>query len=60
TNWELTRQDAIGFPTLYPWERVESPSGVIEFKRNPYFFKVDEQGNQLPYIEKVKSREVML
>src|SRR5206468_192620 len=28
---------------------------VIEFERNPYYFKIDAQGNQLPYIDKLES-----
>lgn len=56
-NWDLTRPEAIGFPVLYPWIRVEGPSGVMSFERNPYYFKMDNEGNQLPYIDEVKSFE---
>jgi peptide/nickel transport system substrate-binding protein len=43
-------------PTLYAW-RVTQPIGEsAEFaisERNPYYFKVDTEGNQLPYIDRV-------
>jgi peptide/nickel transport system substrate-binding protein len=45
-----------GFPTLYPWmvETPQTPDGTqIVLVRNPYFFKVDPEGNQLPYLDKV-------
>lgn len=57
-NWDLTRPAAINFPALYPWVRVEGPSGMIVMERNPYFYKVDTEGNQLPYIDRVESHEV--
>ncbi|MGQ9631326.1 MAG: ABC transporter substrate-binding protein [bacterium] len=54
TNWELTRPTAIGFPVLYPWVMVESTPTTITYERNPYYFKVDTAGNQLPYIDGIK------
>lgn len=43
-------------PTLYGW-RVTQPIGEsAEFsisERNPYYFKVDTDGNQLPYIDRI-------
>lgn len=42
-------------PTLRPWLMQESigeaSSGRITATRNPYFFKVDTEGNQLPYLD---------
>lgn len=55
TNWELTHEDAVGFPVLYPWMYVESTNTVGTFERNPYYFKVDAAGNQLPYIDYIES-----
>jgi peptide/nickel transport system substrate-binding protein len=55
TNWELTSKKAIGFPVLYPWMIVNSSQSMYEFERNPYYFKVDAEGNQLPYIDKLQS-----
>ncbi len=43
---------AKGFPTLAPWIPVDYPQeGLIIFERNPYYWKVDMLGNQLPYID---------
>lgn len=41
------------YPTLGPW-RVTQPLGagtVVTLERNPYYWKVDAEGNQLPYID---------
>lgn len=41
-------------PVIEPWILVtEPPSNRFVYKRNPYFYKVDEEGNQLPYLDKV-------
>jgi peptide/nickel transport system substrate-binding protein len=38
-------------PVLSPWHIVSNPqTGVYEWGRNPYYWKVDLSGNQLPYI----------
>ncbi len=58
TNWDLTRPQALGFPVLYPWVQVEAPPGVIAFEPNPYYYKVDTEGRQLPYIERVETHYV--
>lgn len=40
-------------PTLQPWHNtVAPPSDRFVFERNPYFHRVDEAGNQLPYIDR--------
>lgn len=43
------------FPHLYPWIMSSSTNGVITWVRNPYYFKVDSDGQQLPYIDYVTS-----
>ncbi|MGQ9629534.1 MAG: ABC transporter substrate-binding protein [bacterium] len=58
TNWELTRPEAIGFPTLNPWMIVKATPTVAIYERNPYYFKVDSAGNQLPYIDGIRSEIV--
>lgn len=41
-------------PTLEPWRNTTaSPADFYVFERNPYYFRVDEQGRQLPYIDKL-------
>ncbi|GGD89154.1 ABC transporter substrate-binding protein [Paenibacillus nasutitermitis] len=54
-NSKLTSKKAIGFPVLYPWMIVKSTETTATFERNPYYFKVDSAGNQLPYIDKIQS-----
>ncbi|MEW6581045.1 MAG: ABC transporter substrate-binding protein [Chloroflexota bacterium] len=47
--WRVTE----GVPTVGPWMVVETvPEGTV-MDRNPYYFKVDTAGNQLPYIDRV-------
>ncbi|MHB0875962.1 MAG: ABC transporter substrate-binding protein [Anaerolineae bacterium] len=44
-------------PTMRPWRLVTpdwSGTGVAIGERNPYFYKVDTAGNQLPYFDKVQ------
>jgi peptide/nickel transport system substrate-binding protein len=41
-------------PTLFPWNLTVaygSNATVLPAKRNPYYWKVDTSGNQLPYID---------
>ena len=40
-------------PTLDPWRNTtQPPAEQFVFERNPYFHRVDENGLQLPYIDK--------
>lgn len=56
------------FPRVMGWKLVEPYTGSatqMTFERNPYYFKVDPEGNQLPYIDTVRysiiqDAEVML
>lgn len=50
-----THSDYVGFPTLAPWVLVKMTPMRATFERNPYYFKVDTAGNQLPYIDRVYS-----
>jgi len=41
-------------PTLQPWVlQTKPPSTRFIFERNPYFHRVDPEGQQLPYIDEV-------
>ena len=63
TEWEITDpNDALvseyfpglidkNMPQLYPWIMVSNVNGVQTWERNPYYHKVDADGNQLPYID---------
>lgn len=49
----------IGVPTLTPWMLVEKPSPTVSIvERNPYYWKVDTEGNQLPYIDRIRLERV--
>ena len=44
-------------PVITPWRIVvPPPADVIVMERNPYYYGVDEAGNQLPYIDRVEHR----
>jgi peptide/nickel transport system substrate-binding protein len=46
-------------PTLRPWVAASDPNGeVFVMKRNPYYWKTDANGNQLPYIDDIKFKRV--
>ena len=41
-------------PSMSPWNTKTSIAAELwDLERNPYFFAVDEAGNQLPYIDKI-------
>ncbi len=44
----------VGKPTLAPWMLVEPrPNDPMVHERNPYFWAVDQEGRQLPYVDRV-------
>nr|MQY59666.1 hypothetical protein [Clostridia bacterium] len=45
-------------PTMQAWIMTESTTTHRVFVRNPYYWKVDTAGNQLPYIDKIVSTVV--
>lgn len=42
---------AMDFPSLRPWNPIEVTQEYILMERNPYFYYVDTEGNQLPYFD---------
>ena len=51
------RNDNPDLPTLEPWMLVtKPPSSRFVFSRNPYYHRVDPEGRQLPYIDRVRLR----
>ncbi len=41
-------------PRLSPWVPVEWVRGQrVVYERNPYYFKIDSEGNQLPYADRI-------
>ena len=48
------RPENPNLPTLDPWvNRVAPPAQRFVFERNPFFHRVDERGQQLPYIDRI-------
>lgn len=46
----------VGRPMLYAWMTEQPMSGTatqVTFVRNPYYFKVDQNGQQYPYIDRL-------
>ena len=44
-----------GRPTLRPWNIISPLTDqTLVFERNPYYWKVDAEGRQLPYIDRVE------
>ncbi|WP_286238813.1 ABC transporter substrate-binding protein [Neptuniibacter halophilus] len=51
-QYKLTNPD---LPSLQPWvNTTRPPAERFLFRRNPYFHRVDPQGQQLPYIDEVE------
>ncbi|MFW6410131.1 MAG: ABC transporter substrate-binding protein [Halanaerobiales bacterium] len=47
-----------GVPTLGPYKLVRKSSDRRVWERNPYYWKVDSEGNQLPYIDEIDTHLV--
>lgn len=44
-----------GIPTVRAWIAVNNPTEpIFKMERNPYYWKIDTAGNQLPYIDELK------
>ena len=56
-SWFNEKNDSlrnVGLPTVAPWD-LTSPitEPLYEFFRNPYYYEVDAEGNQLPYFDRI-------
>lgn len=50
--------DALPLVSLGPWVPVEYKTDeLLIMRRNPYYWKVDENGNQLPYMDEIQYRK---
>lgn len=49
TNWGMPMQPDL--PGIYAFRLVKEEVDTLWFERNPYYWKVDPEGNQLPYID---------
>jgi len=52
-NWRGQPLENPDLPTLCSFYLKKLSSDIGVFERNPYYFKVDPAGNQLPYIDKI-------
>ncbi|SHI96913.1 ABC transporter substrate-binding protein [Wenxinia saemankumensis] len=49
--------EMMGFPVMGAWSPVEyRAEDIIVMRRNPYYWKVDSDGNQLPYLDELHYR----
>ena len=46
-------EDAVKVPTLRAYRVIERTPTKMRLERNPYYFKIDPEGRQLPYIDRV-------
>ena len=58
-GWETIRYANPDLPSLYAWQ-IETPytanNSRVTWQRNPFYWKVDAEGNQLPYMDTVEMR----
>ena len=59
SNWQTGSwygpPDVMKYPVYCAWHIVEMPqSGLYLWERNPYYWKVDLAGNQLPYVDNLR------
>jgi peptide/nickel transport system substrate-binding protein len=65
-GWHINHWQNPARPMLNPWIPLTPYAGTrVTFERNPFFWKVDPEGNQLPYIDRVvfdivESRDVIV
>ncbi len=51
---DMYKNDNPDEPTLEPWVlKTRPPSDRLVFERNPYYYRIDSTGQQLPYIDRV-------
>jgi peptide/nickel transport system substrate-binding protein len=53
TSWWLNPE----LPVITAWMiETPAPGNVVSMVRNPYYYAVDQAGNQLPYIDRIEHR----
>lgn len=53
SHWDVGEMRGLGMPTLNAWILTEATETRRVFERNPFFWHVDSNGRQLPYIDRV-------
>ncbi len=63
SDWATTYMNKVDWtrnpdnPTMAAWKAKDYKSGqYITMERNPYFWAIDKQGNQLPYIDQITNQ----
>jgi peptide/nickel transport system substrate-binding protein len=51
--WDAQSADTVACPTLNSHMVTKVGPNFIELERNPYYWKVDAYGRQLPYVDKI-------
>jgi len=41
-------------PTIEPWIVTKATTEYVSLERNPYYWKIDPEGKQLPYIDRIR------
>jgi peptide/nickel transport system substrate-binding protein len=51
---DMKEQTNPSLPTLMPWRVMNTaPANRFVFERNPYYHRIDKQGQQLPYVDRI-------
>ncbi|MFP4260537.1 MAG: ABC transporter substrate-binding protein [Opitutales bacterium] len=59
--FSLKSYDNVDIPRMWPWiYRNHRSAPPQTFVRNPYYFAVDTEGNQLPYVDRILFQEKTL
>ena len=58
-DWEDANH-MYGLPKLEAWIKVEETPEHQVFVANPYYYKVDTAGQQLPYIDEVEEQAMKM
>ena len=53
SHWDTGEMRALGMPVLNAWVLVEATDTRRIFERNPFFWHVDANGLQLPYVDRI-------
>ena len=56
-DWRIEQSAEV--PTLRAYRVVSRTLHMMRLERNPYYFKVDPAGNQLPYIDRIDAEIVL-
>ena len=57
-NLQLRIDASVDQPTLRAFKPTKFTPSLTRFERNPYYFKVDPVGQQLPYIDAIEAENV--